>query len=55
MEWFAATAIRMTKRYSHIGSQALREAVDVLGGVNPPAEFLKNFSKSREDKKVAVQ
>jgi integrase len=31
MGWSAATAIRMAKRYGHIGSRALREAADVLG------------------------
>ena len=31
MGWSAATAIRMAKRYGHIGSQALREAADVPG------------------------
>ena len=32
MGWSAATAIRMAKRYGHIGSQALGEAADILGG-----------------------
>ena len=32
MGWSAATAIRMAKRYGHIGSKALRDAADVLGG-----------------------
>jgi len=31
MGWSAATAIRMAKRYGHIGNQALRAAADVLG------------------------
>jgi hypothetical protein len=31
MGWSAATAIRMVKRYGHIGNQALRDAADVLG------------------------
>jgi len=33
MGWSAATAIRMAKRYGHIGSKALRDATDVLGRV----------------------
>jgi integrase len=35
MGWSAATAIRMAKRYGHIGNQALRAAADVLGGSDP--------------------
>jgi integrase len=32
MGWSAATAIRMAKRYGHIGNQALRDAADAMGG-----------------------
>jgi len=32
MGWSAATAIRMAKRYGHIGNKALREVADVLDG-----------------------
>jgi hypothetical protein len=52
MGWSAATAIRMAKRYGHIGSQALRNAADVLGGVKIPAESLK---KSLEAQNVTLQ
>ena len=31
MGWSAATAIRMTKRYGHIGNQALRDASNAMG------------------------
>jgi len=31
MGWSAATAIRMAKRYAHIGQSAMREAMEVLG------------------------
>ena len=31
MGWSAATAVRMAKRYGHIGQKALREAMEVLG------------------------
>jgi hypothetical protein len=55
MGWSAATAIRMAKRYGHIGSQALRDAADVLGGVKIPAGFLKKTPKSPEEHSVAVQ
>jgi integrase len=53
--WSAATAIRMAKRYGHIGSQALRDAADVLGGVKTPAESLKKSPKSAETQNVVVQ
>ena len=55
MGWSAATAIRMAKRYGHIGSQALRDAADVLGGVKIPAGSLKKSPKSPEAHNVAVQ
>jgi integrase len=53
--WSAATAIRMAKRYGHIGSQALREAADVLGRFKIPAGSLKKSAKSAEVENVAVQ
>ena len=40
--WSAATAIRMAKRNGHIGSQALREAADVLGRFEIPAGSFKS-------------
>lgn len=55
MGWSAATAIRMAKRYGHIGSQALREAAEVLGGLKIPAESLKKSPKSPEVENAAVQ
>ena len=55
MGWSAATAIRMAKRYGHIGSQALREAADVLGRTKIPAGSLKKSPKSTEVENVAVQ
>ena len=45
MGWSAATAIRMAKRHGHIGSQALREAADVLGRFEIPAGSLKKSPK----------
>ncbi len=41
--------------YAHIGSQALRDAADVLGGVKIPVESLKKSPKSPEAQNVAVQ
>jgi len=55
MGWSAATAIRMAKRYGHIGSNALRDASVVLGGPRIPAGSLKKSPKSAEAENVAVQ
>ena len=51
MGWSAATAIRMAKRYGHIGNQALRDAADAMGG----ADSLKKSPKSAEAESVLVQ
>jgi len=55
MGWSAATALRMAKRYGHIGNQALRDATDVLGRTEIPVGSLKKSPKSAESKNVAVQ
>ena len=55
MGWSAATAIRMAKRYGHIGSEALRDAADVLGVVRIPTGSLKKAPKSQEPKNAALQ
>ena len=55
MGWSAATAIRMAKRYGHIGSQALREAADVLGRTKIPLGSLKKSPKSIEVRHAAIQ
>jgi integrase len=55
MGWSAATAIRMAKRYGHIGSNALRDAADVLGGSRIPAGSLKTSPKSLEVRNAAMQ
>ena len=55
MGWSAATAIRMAKRYGHIGSKALRDAADVLGRVGIGVESLKKTPKSMEAEIVSVQ
>ncbi len=54
MGWSAATAIRMAKRYGHIGSQALRQAAEVLGNSQSSVESLKKSPNSihREDLRV---
>jgi integrase len=48
MGWLAATAIRLSKHYGHIGNQALRAAVEVLGGMGIPVVSLKKFPNSSE-------
>jgi hypothetical protein len=55
MGWSAATAIRMAKRYGHIGSKALRDAADVLGAVRISTQSLKKSPKSLEVQNVSVQ
>jgi len=55
MGWSAATAIRMAKRYGHIGNQALRDAADVLGGVKIQPASLKKSPKSPEIENAVVQ
>lgn len=55
MGWSAATAIRMAKRYGHIGSIALRAAADVLGRFEISAESPKESPKSPDTKMCSVQ
>jgi integrase len=55
MGWSAATAIRMAKRHGHIGSHALRDAADVLGGMKISVGSLKKSPKSKEAENVVVQ
>jgi hypothetical protein len=55
MEWSAATAIRMAKRYGHIGSHALREAAEVLGRTEISVESLKKSPQSTEVRNAAIQ
>jgi hypothetical protein len=53
--WSAATAIRMVKRYGHIGSQALRDAADVLGRPEIAVESLKKSPNLMELEDAIVQ
>lgn len=58
MGWSAATAIRMAKRYGHIGNQALRDAADVLGSVKlpkTPRRYLKKSPKPEEAGAGSIQ
>jgi len=46
MGWSASTAIRMSKRYGHIGQRSVRDAMDLLGnGLENPGEYPKNSPK----------
>jgi hypothetical protein len=47
--------IRRANRYGHIGSNALRDAADVLGAMGIPAGSLKKSPKSPEVQNAAVQ
>jgi integrase len=51
MGWSASTAIRMAKRYGHIGQSAQREAVGLPGGAKMEAE---SFEKSPELTRVVA-
>jgi integrase len=55
MGWSAATAIRMAKRYGHIGHKALRDAVDVLGREEIGAASLKKSPKPESEQYHVVQ
>ena len=46
MGWSASTAIRMAKRYGHIGQKAMREAMEVLGAVHVHEGYPKNSPKA---------
>ena len=55
MGWSAATAIRLSKRYGHIGNQALRAAVEVLGGMEIAVGSLKKSPNSSEAENGIIQ
>jgi len=57
MGWSATTAIRMAKRYGHIGNQSLRDAADAMGGkmTEPDASYYKKSPKSGEPENLLVQ
>src|SRR3569833_142984 len=46
MGWSASTAIRMAKRYGHIGQKAMRDAMEVLERTESELEYPKNPPKS---------
>jgi integrase len=56
MGWSASTAVRMAKRYGHIGHSARREAVDKLGSVTVfDGEGAQKWAQWREDEGGQIQ
>lgn len=47
MGWSASTAVRMAKRYGHIGQEAQRRAVEALGGADFPAGGAQKWAQSQ--------
>jgi len=54
MGWSAATAIRMAKRYGHIGQKAMRDAMEVLGRYEISPGSPKNSPKSENVQETRV-
>ena len=55
MGWSASTTIRMAKRYGHIGQDAQKQAVAVLGGAGFTVEGAQNWAQSQGENKNAVR
>jgi hypothetical protein len=56
MGWSASTAVRMAKRYGHIGQSARRDAVDKLASPSVfDAEGAQKWAQSRRTKAGQVQ
>jgi integrase len=56
MGWSASTAVRMAKRYGHIGQSARREAIDKLSSATVfDAEGAQKWAQWRVDETVDVQ
>jgi hypothetical protein len=47
MGWSPSTAVRMARRYGHIGQAAQREAVKALNGAGPEADGAQNSARSQ--------
>jgi integrase len=52
--WSASTAIRMAKRYAHIGQKAMRDAMEVLGRIEIQGESPKKSPKSEGTEDATV-
>jgi len=56
MGWSASTAIRMAKRYGHIGSAARRETVGKLSSTTMcEAQGAQKWAQSRQDKPEEIR
>lgn len=49
MGWSASTTVRMAKRYGHIGQEAQKQAVAVLGGAGFTVEGAQNWAQSQSE------
>jgi integrase len=54
MGWSASTAIRMTKRYGHIGQAVMRDAMELLGSIHVAVGSPKNSPKAADDANAIV-
>ena len=45
MGWSPSTAVRMARRYGHIGHAAQREAVKALNGANSESDGAQNWAQ----------
>jgi len=54
MGWSAATAIRMAKRYGHIGQKAMRDAMEVLAGLESQDESPQKSPNSETTESTAL-
>jgi hypothetical protein len=45
MGWSASTAVRMARRYGHIGQAAQHQAVDALGGADFRTDGAQNWAQ----------
>jgi hypothetical protein len=54
MGWSASTAVRMAKRYGHIGQEAQKQAVAVLSGAGFATDGAQNWAQPQSDDASAV-
>lgn len=56
MGWSPSTAIRMAKRYGHIGDKARRDAIEKLGSATQwDEEGAQKWAQLEEGEKASVQ
>ena len=54
MGWSPSTAVRMSRRYGHIGQAAQREAVKHVNGAGSEADGAQNWAQFQTDRTVAI-